>query len=389
MFITLLGSSAKRTTRRCFTAILAGSLVTLVACGGTSENPPPEVRSVIMVGDQENPAVVTAAIGKGAFTVDSDSRSISGNVVLDGMTATAAHIHTGALGSNGAIAVGLIEGPTGTWSVPANTMLTEEQLASFKANALYVNAHSTTNPSGEIRAQIGQEVFYADMNGAQEVPAVMSAATGSGVLAFDPVTNMLSGSIKTSGVTGTAAHIHTGAVGVSGGVTIGLAQNPVGSGAWVVPSNTVLTDVQIAALRSGGFYFNVHSATNPTGEIRGQIGRKVRNVVLNGAQQVPPNASTATGQGTVSLDPQTRAVIVDLKTTGVAGTVAHIHQGAAGGNGPVVVPLNQNPSGSGNWSAASNTTLSVAVYKALLAKELYFNVHSAAFAGGEIRGQIN
>ena len=39
----------------------------------------------------------------------------------------------------------------------------------------------------------------------------------------------------------------------------------------MVPANSVLTDAQITRLRAGGYYFNVHTALNPAGEIRGQL----------------------------------------------------------------------------------------------------------------------
>jgi CHRD domain len=96
--------------------------------------------------------------------------------------------------------------------------------------------------------------------------------TGSGSVTLDPVTKVLTGSFTTMNVVGTLAHIHDGDVGVAGGIVVGLTQSPPGSTTWVVPANTVLIDAQIARLRAGGYYVNVHTTLNPAGEIRGQLG---------------------------------------------------------------------------------------------------------------------
>jgi hypothetical protein len=57
-------------------------------------------------------------------------------------------------------------------------------------------------------------------------------------------------------------------------------------------------------------------------------------------------------------------------------------------NGGVAVGLDESAPGSGVWNVPANTVLTVAQYKAFLDGALYFNVHSAAFPAGEIRGQI-
>jgi hypothetical protein len=75
-----------------------------------------------------------------------------------------------------------------------------------------------------------------------------------------------------------------------------------------------------------------------------------------------------------------------VTTTGVAGTMAHIHQAAAGKNGPVIVPLTK--SGDSTWSVPAGAKLTDAQYEAYKAGDLYVNVHSAENKGGEIRGQL-
>jgi hypothetical protein len=67
-------------------------------------------------------------------------------------------------------------------------------------------------------------------------------------------------------------------------------------------------------------------------------------------------------------------------------TVAHIHEAAAGANGPIVVPLTRTADNV--WSVPSGARLTEAQYDSFKAGNLYFNMHSAAYKGGEIRGQI-
>jgi hypothetical protein len=76
-----------------------------------------------------------------------------------------------------------------------------------------------------------------------------------------------------------------------------------------------------------------------------------------------------------------------VMTSGVAATMAHIHVGKAGTNGPVAVTLNK--SGDNVWKVPDGTKLSEAQYQAYKAGELYVNVHSPENKGGEIRGQLN
>ncbi|HEU0202847.1 MAG TPA: CHRD domain-containing protein [Burkholderiaceae bacterium] len=231
-------------------------------------------------------------------------------------------------------------------------------------------------------------MFRASLTGAQENPSVTTSANGTATLVLDPRTRALSGTVTTNGMTGTVAHIHTGAAGSNGGVAIGLTETAAGGGVWRVPANTVLTDAQVASLRSGGLYVNAHSAPHAAGEIREQLNRRIAVATLAGDQEVPATHSTATGRGILAVDPNTRALTGQLTTNGVAGTVAHIHSGAVGVNGGVAVGLKESAPGSGVWNVPANTVLTAAQYKAFLDGALYFNVHSTAFAAGEIRGQI-
>ena len=109
------------------------------------------------------------------------------------------------------------------------------------------------------------------------------------------------------------------------------------------------------------------------------------NVILSGNQEVPPVTTTATGSGTIKVL-NDRSVSGSVTTSGVAGTAAHIHMGAKGTNGPVIVPLNKT--GDNIWSVPASIRLNDTQYEAFGLGNLYVNVHSAANPGGEIRGQI-
>jgi predicted small lipoprotein YifL len=364
----------------------------LAACSSGGDDPillPPTTTAQLkasMSGDQEVPPTVTGALGTGSLSLESPSRTVSGSIAIDGMTANAAHIHQGEVGVSGPIIVPLAETAPGTWSVPAGTTLTDAQASAFAAGGLYFNAHSTANPNGEIRGQIGRDVFAAQMSSAQEVPANASSATGNGLLSLDPATKKFTARITVSGIAATAAHIHSGALGVSGPIIFPLSETAAGSGVWVSAADATLSDAQLALLRSGGLYFNAHSPAFPNGEIRGQIGRNVRFARLSAAEEVPANASSATGIGTLVIDPATRAASGNITLSGITAIAAHIHLAPAGISGPIIVPLTD--AGAGVFNVPAGTVLTAAQLLAYKQGNLYYNAHSALFPNGEIRGQI-
>ena len=107
----------------------------------------------MLTGDREVPPVVTTATATSDIVVKSDM-SVSGAVATTGIEATAAHIHVGAPGVSGPVAVTLTKTQPGHWSVPEGTKLTAAQFESYKAGNLYINVHSAEHAAGEIRAQL-------------------------------------------------------------------------------------------------------------------------------------------------------------------------------------------------------------------------------------------
>ena len=112
---------------------------------------------------------------------------------------------------------------------------------------------------------------------------------------------------------------------------------------------------------------------------------QTRPLALSGAEEVPSVFTPALGTGSFEIPPD-QSITGSIATTGITATAAHIHEGAAGKNGPVVVPLTKT--GDNTWSVAPNTKLTDDQYLSYLAGNLYVNVHSAVHPGGEIRAQL-
>jgi len=106
------------------------------------------------------------------------------------------------------------------------------------------------------------------LSGAEETPAVETAASGEGKFTIG-TDKSVSGGLKTSGIDGTVAHIHLGAPGQKGPPVITLVKGA--DGTWSVPPGSTLTDEQYASFKAGDLYVNVHSADHKPGEIRGQL----------------------------------------------------------------------------------------------------------------------
>jgi hypothetical protein len=110
--------------------------------------------------------------------------------------------------------------------------------------------------------------MQAELKGASEVPPVQSSATGTIEASFDTATRALTWQGTHSGLSGpaTAAHFHGPAEpGKNAGVAV---PSPAAS---PVKGSATLSEAQATDLMAGKYYFNVHTAANPGGEIRGQV----------------------------------------------------------------------------------------------------------------------
>jgi len=247
----------------------------------------------------------------------------------------------------------------------------------------------------------------ASLDGASEVPPVVTAGTGLGWVAISADDSTITYHIEYSGLSGavTASHIHTGAPGVTGGVILPLTPSAspmdgvLTSADFSGGAGTVTTyALAVAAIKAGATYFNLHTVANPGGEIRGDLitTTEAREAVLNGAQEVPAVATAATGTGVVvfSADDSTIWYRVDYSGLSGAAAAAHIHLGALGANGGVMLPLSVSASPmlgtltSADFTATGAVTDYAGAVAAIKAGGTYFNVHTGANPGGEIRGQL-
>ena len=108
------------------------------------------------------------------------------------------------------------------------------------------------------------------------------------------------------------------------------------------------------------------------------------DVRLTGAEEVPPVSVSGSGSGRITVADD-GAVSGSVSTTGVQGTMAHIHQGAKGQNGPVIVPLTKSGD---TYTVPAGAKLNPAQLSAFKAGNLYINVHTDRNKGGEVRGQL-
>jgi hypothetical protein len=107
---------------------------------------------------------------------------------------------------------------------------------------------------------------------------------------------------------------------------------------------------------------------------------------LSGKSEVPPNTVAGSGEVTATYDTATKKLTWKGSYSGLTGpaTAAHFHGPAAPGkNAGVMVPISPN-----GPSFEGSATLNDAQAKALMAGDIYVNIHTAANKAGEIRGQL-
>jgi CHRD domain len=243
------------------------------------------------------------------------------------------------------------------------------QANTIRITAVMTAANETPTPKGDVGSARG--TFTATLT---------KSGTGAS----------MSWRLEFSNLTGnaTAAHLHVAARGVPGPVRVPLCA-PCTSG---VSGTAEINAEVLDAILNDRAYANVHTQTNPPGEIRDQVSIVAgANASLRASQERPkPKGNVRRARGTFT------ATVTRSGTSGMIrwrltfsrltgrGIAAHIHSGVRGKAGPVIVPLCA-PCRSG---ARGQATVGPAVLAALEAGRAYVNVHTRRNPAGEIRGQI-
>jgi hypothetical protein len=281
------------------------------------------------------------------------------------------------------------------------------------AGNIYVNVHSNNFGSGEIRGQVLVDYgigLSASLDGAQEVPPVATTATGTGAFflksSSSGTVTELEYHITVAGLSGSiqAAHFHNAPAGTNGGIVRNISFNGnTAEGSWKSnDANQPLTQALLVELLTNRLYVNVHTAANTGGEIRGQV--RVTTGIgftanVEGAQEVPPVTTTATGTGTFTLNNDGTELVYDITATNFSArvTAAHFHNAAPGVAGSVVRDFNFLTTAVGGpaamavgvWKNSDATqSLTPPLVIELLRGNIYANFHTSRNTGGEIRGQL-
>jgi hypothetical protein len=263
------------------------------------------------------------------------------------------------------------------------TLLVAATLTSLMAGAALALPHAT-----------------AKLTGAQEVPPVVTGATGTGAFRLNETRTELTYDITVQGLSSALqlAHFHNAAAGVNGGVVKTITGSFTGNtatGVWRDTDAEPLTPALVAELMAGNIYVNVHTVNHGGGEIRGQLDLKAGihlKATLNGIQEAPPVATPATGTAVLTLTDDGLAYDLTVEGLTSAITLAHFHNRIAGISGPVVKTITGSFTGNtatGIWTKTDAEPLTPALIVDLLEGELYLNVHTVNNGSGEVRGQIH
>jgi uncharacterized protein (TIGR03437 family) len=375
-------------------------------------------------------------------------------------TFTGLHVHSGAAGVNGPVTIntGIAAGANAvTIAAPFRGILSRQAqvlpdnaagVATLRGmfenpDGYYVNLHSTVNPGGVIRGQVMRAestTLLGLMSPANEVPPITNV-TASGVGAIEAVRAYSNGRLAAGVVTFdvnyslpgdstiVGLHIHSGAAGVNGPVIINTGITAAASvtapanglGTIVIPVEVnTAAPTQVSTLEGlfdspGDYYINLHTSANPGGIIRSQLFDTEAisfRTMMSPANEVPPVAgleASAMGNALIyALRDRTGNVtaarfIFDVNHRFPGATTftgLHVHDAAAGVNGPVTINSNiaagdrsvVSANGFGNiWRPIVLTGgQPLTSLNALLRnpENHYLNLHTTVNPGGAVRAQL-
>ena len=194
--------------------------------------------------------------------------------------------------------------------------------------------------------------------------------------------------------------------GLTGQVTGAFVQGPAGPG---VVSNVVVADVSLEIVGNsyhtkntfinlspaqvdwavrGLLYINISTTAFPSGQVRGQIQMSGVGCAVLGAGGESPTPAVSNGTGTAALELLSpNSLFYDITVSGLTSaiTMAHFHGAPFLQNGGVLFPIPFSANGRAMCVWANITAVQMA---ALVSGQVYINVHTTVYGGGEVRGQV-
>ena len=286
----------------------------------------PEPANIISVelsltGSAQIPKLSTANSAVANIDFNENDNTLTAQLELNGIVATAAHIHSGYAGQTGAV-MAAFEAVDDSASLRLDRwQLDETQLQQLLDGALYINVHSESFPEGELRAQVivnNTEVRTFSLSSHQQVPVVTSTASGTGYLTVIPDDNTMILNVHHKALPEVlAAHVHSGEIGENGEPFLNL--NPDSQQEHVLTSGVQETNAEtIAQILADDTYVNIHTSQYEAGEIRGQMVSSesvIHSFSMDGLQLETPANNGYSGLGYVHLDQKTGVIDARLLST--------------------------------------------------------------------------
>ena len=238
---------------------------------GQIVQPGSKIYVAVPTGDQEVPPVRSAYTASASFILTPDEGSLIYHVETSA-TPTDVRLHRGIGGLSGPVAYDI---PLG--SLPIDGMLSvggtggTSDTDDLENGHFYLNIVTQQNPAGELRGQVihpGETLFTGVLAGANEVPPVMSSATGGAQFILEADQSNVRYEAVVNGIIPTAAEIARGLPGMNGSPMHQLTLDSSGA-----LGTVTLMPSEVQGLTMGGVYVNIHTPSYASGELRGQLAK--------------------------------------------------------------------------------------------------------------------